>query len=81
MLLGGASCRPQVGYDIYSDTDLLALDSGVGEGTAVAVAPPPGFLENLQREEEAGATGGLGAAFGGSKGGVGGGGFFFILYL
>ena len=37
----------QVGYDIYSDEDLLALDSAP-ESVAVAVAPPPGFLAQVQ---------------------------------
>ena len=36
----------QVGYDIYSEEDLLALDSSP-ESVAVAVAPPPGFLEQV----------------------------------
>ena len=43
--------RPQVGYDIYSEEDLLALDSSPGAG-AVAVAPPPGFLAQLALESE-----------------------------
>ena len=36
----------QVGYDIYSEEDLLALDSSP-KSVAVAVAPPPGFLEQV----------------------------------
>ena len=36
----------QVGYDIYSEEDLLALDSAP-ESVAVAVAPPPGFLAQV----------------------------------
>ena len=46
-LLPLALARPQVGYDIYSDEDLLALDSAP-ESVAVAVAPPPGFLAQVQ---------------------------------
>merc|ERR1719260_593342 len=39
----------QVGYDIYSEEDLLALDSeqSINE---VSVAPPPGFLESLSKK-------------------------------
>jgi len=62
--------RPQVGYDIYSDEDLLALDSAP-ESVAVAVAPPPGFLAQLEREQGAGI--GEAAGVGAGVAGVGGG--------
>ena len=47
MLIGlSQSLSLQVGYDIYSEEDLLALDSAP-ESVAVAVAPPPGFLAQV----------------------------------
>ena len=43
------STSSQVGYDIYSETDLLALDSSP-HSLAVSVAPPPAFLQQQQLE-------------------------------
>jgi len=42
LILGvaGVHCRPQVTSEIFSDTDLLAIDSGA---RAAVVAAPPGF--------------------------------------
>ena len=40
----------QVGYDIYSETDLLALDSSP-HSLAVSVAPPPAFLQQLEASQ------------------------------
>merc|ERR1712210_389877 len=61
--------RPQVGYDIYSEEDLLALDSAP-ESVAVAVAPPPGFLAQLGREQGAGIGEAVGVGGGKKKAGV-----------
>merc|ERR1719260_330018 len=40
----------QVGYDIYSEEDLLALDSELSINE-VSVAPPPGFIESLSKKK------------------------------
>lgn len=69
LLLPVVLARPQVGYDIYSEEDLLALDSAP-ESVAVAVAPPPGFLAQLEREQGAGIGEAVGVG-GGKKKGVG----------
>jgi len=66
LLLPLVIARPQVGYDIYSEEDLLALDSAP-ESVAVAVAPPPGFLAQLEREQGAGIGESVGVAAGGKK--------------
>merc|ERR550534_1962916 len=65
-LLPLVAARPQVGYDIYSEEDLLALDSSP-ESVAVAVAPPPGFLEQLEKEQGAGIGHAVGVGVGGGK--------------
>jgi len=70
LLLPLVLARPQVGYDIYSDEDLLALDSAP-QSVAVAVAPPPGFLAQLEQEQGAGIGQAVGVATGGKKKGVG----------
>lgn len=49
LLLSLHYASAQVGYDIYSEEDLLALDSqqSINE---VSVAPPPGFLDSLSKK-------------------------------
>ena len=60
-LLLASLVRAQVNQEIYSETDLLAIDSEVQEvrepGPAFAVLPPPGFQAPSQSSGAAPAAG------------------------